>query len=116
MTQHFTGCLSFYNLRDKVRLRCNLISYVHSAFHFAYASANGCREFHLKQHSIAGPYHLLKLTIVNLQKIGVIFTFTTKIDSKNSSALCQRFDLQYPWHYRVTRKMPLEKPFIESDI
>ena len=105
-----------YNLSNEVSFCANFITYVYCASHLTDSPADGPCKLHLKYHRIARLYHLFKLAIVNFQKISIIHALSREFYSEYSTALCEGFNLQYTWHYRITRKMPLEKPLIKSNV
>ena len=108
--------LAFHNLRHQVALGTYLIAHIGRAPHFANTPSNRRRKLHFQDQGITGPYHMFELAIVDFDEISIVLPTPAKVDCKNSPALGQGFNLQYPGHHRIARKMTLEKPFVKCHI
>jgi antitoxin ParD1/3/4 len=70
----------------------------------------------LHDQGVAGNNFLFEFAVVNLHKIGIIFTGRQTVDGKDSPSLCKGFNLQNTRHYRVSWKMPGKKRLVERYI
>lgn len=108
--------LPLHDLRHQVGFRSHFIAHIHRTLHFTDPTADGCGEFHLQEHGIPRPHHLLEFTVIYLEEIGIILPFPAQVNGEYASALCQCLDLEYTRHDGIAREMALEEPFVEGDI